>query len=86
MVTSFIGPLVGEKAGAGVMFMMFFGFSLTGIFYLYFFMQDTTYVYEQKDGLSQRRWMTLNEKKYVYTPKSLSKVEDNKGNQAIELK
>ena len=84
MITSFLGPVVSEAAGAGVMFLMFFVISLTGVFYLYFFMKETTYVYESKGGSNeiQKRWMTLEEKKYVYTPKDLSKIESTNDDQS----
>lgn len=46
MVTSFVGTWVSENLGPTAMFVMFGSTTFLGVIYIYFMVQDTTYVIE----------------------------------------
>lgn len=73
MISSFMGPALSEWFGPSVMFLVFALITLSGLIYMSIFIQDTTFVYGENEQREKdpnaKRFMVLEEKKLVYTPK-----------------
>lgn len=66
MLSTLVGTWVSENLGATAMFAMFGGITFIGTVYIHIFVKDTTYIVEEG---KEKRHMTLEEKKNIYTPK-----------------
>ena len=73
MITSWLGPWIATKSSTLTMFIVFSACTLTATIYVHFVVKDTTYIYiyENNQKSPVKRWMTLEEKKLLYTPTSL---------------
>ena len=73
MITSFLGPALSEWFGPSIMFLVFAIITLSGLIYMLMFIEDTTFVYGENEQRIKdpkaKRFMVLEEKKLVYTPK-----------------
>ena len=77
MVTSVITPVLAEKLSVLGMFIFYMIFTALGNFYIFFFFKDSSIKTVQlDDGTIVKQKLTDKERKELYYPKHLTKVQE----------